>query len=105
MTSLHTKTPWVVALLHQADAESTAPIVGVCDRAYAIATVAEPCMNPAPRQRRIDILHEQLGFERERIWEWGLAHAVLSAWWGMEDNTGWEYALAFAEMISALDIK
>jgi streptomycin 6-kinase len=30
-------------------------------------------------QRRIDILHERLGFERERIREWGLAHAILSA--------------------------
>jgi streptomycin 6-kinase len=56
-------------------------------------------------KRRIDILHEQLGFEHERIREWGLAHAVLSAWWGIEDNTGWEYALAFAEMIAELDIK
>ena len=37
-------------------------------------------------QRRIDILHEHLGFERERIREWGLAHAILSAWWSMEDN-------------------
>jgi streptomycin 6-kinase len=52
--------------------------------------------------RRIDILHERLGFERERIREWGLAHAVLSAWWGIEDNTGWDYALSFAGMIADL---
>ena len=56
-------------------------------------------------RRRIDILHEHLGFERERIHAWGLAHAVLSAWWSMEDNTGWEYAAAFAEMIANLNIK
>ena len=56
-------------------------------------------------KRRIDILHERLGFERERIREWGLAHAVLSAWWGMEDHTGWEYALGCAEMIAELPIK
>jgi streptomycin 6-kinase len=55
-------------------------------------------------RRRIDILQERLGFERERIHEWGLAHAILSAWWGIEDNTGWEYALAFAEMIADLDL-
>jgi streptomycin 6-kinase len=55
-------------------------------------------------KRRIDILHEHLGFERARIREWGLAHAVLSAWWGIEDNTGWEYSLAFAEMIAGLDL-
>lgn len=51
-------------------------------------------------KRRIDILHEHLGFERGRIREWGLAHAILSAWWGIEDNTGWEYPMAFAEMIA-----
>lgn len=56
-------------------------------------------------KRRIDILHERLGFERERIREWGLAHAILSAWWGIEDNTGWDYSLAFAEMIAELGIK
>ena len=56
-------------------------------------------------RRRIDILHERLGFERERIREWGLAHAILSAWWSIEDHTGEEYALAFAEMIADLDIK
>jgi streptomycin 6-kinase len=53
-------------------------------------------------KRRIDILHERLGFERERIHAWGLAHAILSAWWSIEDNTGWEYALAFVEMIADL---
>lgn len=51
-------------------------------------------------KRRVDILHEHLGFERERILEWSLAHAVLSAWWGIEDNTGWESALQFAEMLA-----
>jgi streptomycin 6-kinase len=56
-------------------------------------------------KRRIDILHERLGFERERIREWGLAHAILSAWWGIEENTGWDYALAFAQMIAELDIE
>jgi streptomycin 6-kinase len=56
-------------------------------------------------KRRIDILHEHLGFERERIHAWGLAHAILSAWWSMESNTGWEYAAAFAEMIADLHIK
>jgi len=53
-------------------------------------------------KRRIDILHEHLGWERERILEWSLAHAVLSTWWGIEDNTGWDYSLAFAEMIASL---
>jgi streptomycin 6-kinase len=56
-------------------------------------------------RRRIDILHEKLGFERERIREWGLAHAVLSAWWSIEEHGDWRYAAAFAEMIADLDIK
>jgi streptomycin 6-kinase len=56
-------------------------------------------------KRRIDILHEHLGFERERIREWGLAHAILSAWWSIEDHGDWHYALAFAKMIADLEIK
>lgn len=56
-------------------------------------------------RRRIDILHERLGFERERIREWGLAHAILSAWWSIEEHGDWRYAAAFAEMIADLDIK
>lgn len=52
--------------------------------------------------RRIDILHELLGFERGRILEWTLAHALLSAWWGIEDKTGWESSMQFAELIAGL---
>jgi len=52
--------------------------------------------------RRIDILHEHLRFERGRILEWSLAHAVLSAWWSIEDNTGWEYALQVAQLFASL---
>ncbi len=52
-------------------------------------------------KRRIDILHEHLGFERERIREWSLAHAILSAWWDYP-NLHWEYSMEVAELISAL---
>lgn len=55
-------------------------------------------------QRRIAILHEHLGFERERIREWGLAHSILSSWWSMESHSGWRYAADFAEMIADLPI-
>jgi streptomycin 6-kinase len=54
-------------------------------------------------QKRIDILHERLGFERKRLREWALAHAVLSAWWGIDERTGYDYSLAFARMIASLD--
>ena len=53
-------------------------------------------------KKRIDILHEHLGFERERIVEWSLAHAILSAWWGIEDNTGWKYSMVCAELFAGL---
>ena len=56
-------------------------------------------------QRRIEILHEHLGFERERIHAWGLAHAVLSAWWSIEDHGDWRYAASFAKMMADLNIK
>ena len=52
--------------------------------------------------RRVEILHEHLGFERERILEWSLAHAILSAWWDIEDNTGSGHALQCAEIISGI---
>jgi streptomycin 6-kinase len=51
-------------------------------------------------KRRISILAERLGFERERIREWGIAHAVLSAWWDLEDNMDWGYAMHCAEVIA-----
>jgi len=53
-------------------------------------------------KRRIDILHEHLGFERERIIEWCLAHAILSSWWSIEDNTRWDFAVNFAELLAEL---
>jgi streptomycin 6-kinase len=55
-------------------------------------------------RRRIDILHEHLGFERERIREWALAHAVLSSWWSMESQGEWRYAARFAEVIADVNL-
>jgi streptomycin 6-kinase len=53
-------------------------------------------------KRRVDILHEQLGFEHERIVEWSLAHSILSAWWSIEDHGDWHYAANLAELIADL---
>ena len=36
--------------------------------------------------RRLDILAEMLALDRERLRQWSLAQAVLSAWWGYEDG-------------------
>ncbi len=55
------------------------------------------------QSRRVDILCEMLGFERERILGWGMAQAVLSAWWSVEDDGSVEDAtLAFAEALYSL---
>jgi hypothetical protein len=54
--TFHTNTAWAVDLRRPADAESSAPILGVFDGAYAVATVVEPGVNPSPGPRRIAIL-------------------------------------------------
>jgi streptomycin 6-kinase len=60
---------------------------------------------PRPRkvlERRIALLSEELGFDRERVRDWGIAQAVLAAYWGWEDGGRvWEEALVFAELLSA----
>jgi streptomycin 6-kinase len=53
--------------------------------------------------RRVDHLAEELGIDRARIRGWGLAQAVLSAWWVIEDHgDGWEPAIACAELLAAV---
>jgi hypothetical protein len=54
--TFQTKTAWAVEWLRQADAESSAPIWGVCEGAYAVATVVEPRLTPAPGGRRSEML-------------------------------------------------
>jgi streptomycin 6-kinase len=51
-------------------------------------------------EKRIAILSEMLGMERERIRSWAICHAVLSAWWSIEDNEldQGEYNLRCAEI-------
>ncbi len=55
-------------------------------------------------QRRIAILHEHLGFERERIREWGIAYSILSAWWSMESNSDWQHTVNFAKLLAELPV-
>ncbi len=54
-------------------------------------------------KRRIAILSERLGFETERIQLWGLAHAVLSAWWSLDANEAWEYAMDCARLLARIN--
>ncbi|MCW5852353.1 MAG: phosphotransferase [Anaerolineae bacterium] len=54
-------------------------------------------------RRRVDLLADLLGFDRQRIIGWGLAQAVLSAWWSIEDEGyGWEGAIRVAAWLAAL---
>lgn len=53
-------------------------------------------------ERRVSILSERLGWEREKIINWATAHAVLSAWWSIEDNMQYEYAMQCAKIFSEI---
>jgi streptomycin 6-kinase len=86
--------------------------------------IGEPCVevgawlrNPIPGlfkrhnpqrllARRVDILVETLGFDRQRILGWGICRAVLSAWWSIEDSknevSGWQDVMQVAEILSEL---
>ena len=52
--------------------------------------------------RRVDQFSSHLGIELERLRGWGIAQAVLSAWWGYEDHDpNWRIGLSWAETIAA----
>ncbi|MCC6934928.1 MAG: phosphotransferase [Thermomicrobiales bacterium] len=52
--------------------------------------------------RRVDVLSERLGFDRQRVRAWAIAQAVLSAWWDVEGETGQDFpAIACAEALAA----
>jgi streptomycin 6-kinase len=58
---------------------------------------------PAAMARRIAILADELGFDRARLAGWGIAQAVLSAWWSIEDHGyGGEEAITCAELLLPL---
>lgn len=55
------------------------------------------------QDRRVSILTELLGFDRQRILGWGVAQAVLSAWWSVEDHGAfWEKAIRCGEVLYEL---
>lgn len=51
-------------------------------------------------KRRVDILRERLGWEREKTLGWALAHSILSAYWDLELDP--EYAIEAARIFSEL---
>ncbi|GAC1653253.1 MAG: aminoglycoside phosphotransferase family protein [Ktedonobacteraceae bacterium] len=63
---------------------------------------------PNPKQtlaRRVKQLAEELDIEHARVRGWGLAQAVLAAWWGVEDNGQLgEDTLTCARLLSELKV-
>jgi streptomycin 6-kinase len=75
---------------------------------YEVAALLE---NPKPQlftdsavqRRRLDLLADELNLDRHRMLAYGVAHAVLSAWWSYEDSIdGWESACACGETLASL---
>ena len=53
--------------------------------------------------QRVAIFSEMLSLDRQRLVGWGVAQAVLSAWWSYEDHgQGWETAVTCAERLAEL---
>jgi streptomycin 6-kinase len=54
--------------------------------------------------RRVAQLAEGLGMERARVRGWGIAQAVLSACWSLDDgdDADWRHAFACGEYVAAL---
>ena len=56
-------------------------------------------------RRRIAILEERLGFQREVIRSWAICHSILSAWWDLDENgRGGEKSLAFSEVVARMKL-
>jgi streptomycin 6-kinase len=53
-------------------------------------------------ERRIAILAEVLGIERNRIRRYGIAHTVLSAVWSVEEGEDWKPAMECAKVLAGL---
>jgi streptomycin 6-kinase len=75
------------------------------ERAYEVgALLRNPApsryLDPAVQRRRIDVLVDELGFDRRRVVGWAAAQAVLSAWWNYEDaGSEWKPAMMCAEVL------
>jgi streptomycin 6-kinase len=54
--------------------------------------------------RRLDVLTEELGIDRERLHAWAVFHAVLSESWSVEDVPGHEADTYYGETLASLDV-
>ncbi len=58
----------------------------------------------AVSRRRLEILSERLGLDRQKLWAWAVCHSLLSAWWDLnEDGTGGEDAAAWGELLLEIE--
>ncbi len=80
----------------------------VGEPAYEIGALLR---NPTPelvqdrrvQARRVDLLASELGVDRQRILGWGVAQAVLCAWWDYGENSRWwQEMMALAELLSEI---
>lgn len=53
-------------------------------------------------KRRVSIIQERTGWEREKIVQWALSHALLSAWWDVEENMQSIFSLECAKIFLTL---
>ncbi len=57
---------------------------------------------PQTLTRRVDLLSDYLGFERQRILAWGFAFSMLAAWWCVDDNLDcWQYFITCTELMES----
>lgn len=54
-------------------------------------------------KRRIDVLTEVTGLDRQRVLGWAQAFAVLSAWWDYDEIGSWKPTIALGEQLAALN--
>ncbi|MBX3014400.1 MAG: phosphotransferase [Caldilineaceae bacterium] len=56
-------------------------------------------------QRRVDLLADSLAFTRERVRDWGIIQAVISACWSAESpGYGWEHAIEIGSRLAKLTV-
>lgn len=65
-----------------------------------------PLANPGRRlERRVHQLADELEIDRARVRGWGVAQAMLSAWWCVEDGgNSWASDVAIAELLAAVKV-
>ena len=72
-------------------------------RSCSIPTSTATAKSRTLLERRLDIFAAELEYDRERLRDWAIAHAVLSACWSAENGGGgWQSAIAAAENLIAL---